>query len=238
MSDDTNTTAGPIAQASEAKSEAVAKPASAAADSGAAKAERKPAARTERKPAVKAERKPAAKPRRKAKTSRAMPKARATKRNDEMKIDPTTMFAGFGALPGTSAFEKLFAEASARSEEAVKRSRKAAEEFADIYRGNIEAFVEAGKIAATGAQTLGQEIVAKSRGSLEQTADTVRSFAEAKSPTELLQLQSDFARTAFDRFVEETSVLTESVVKLAGEAFQPLSNRASANVEKLNEIAA
>jgi phasin family protein len=178
----------------------------------------------------------APKARRKAKTS-AKPQVRAKQRNDEMTKD-TNIFAGFTAFPGAAAFEKLFADASVRGEEAVKRSRKAAEELADLYRGNIDAFVEAGKIAASGAQSLGQDFVAKSRDSLEQTATTVRSFAEAKSPTELLQLQSDFARTAFDRFVEESSALTESVVKLAGEAFQPLSNRASANVEKLNTIAA
>ena len=154
------------------------------------------------------------------------------------KFDPTNIFAGFGAFPGANAFEKLFAEVSERGEDAVKRSRKAAEELAEIYRGNIDAFVEAGKIAATGAQSIGQDVVAKSRDGIEQAANTVRSFTEAKSPTELLQLQSDFARSAFDRFVEDSSALTESVVKLAGEAIQPISNRASANVEKLNEIAA
>ena len=173
---------------------------------------------------------------RKAKPS-AKAQVRAKQRNDKMTKD-TNIFAGFPAFPGTGSFEKLFADASQRGEEAVKRSRKAAEELANIYRGNIDAFVEAGKIAASGAQSLGQDLVAKSRDSLEQTATTVRSFAEAKSPTELLQLQSDFARSAFDRFVEESSALTESVVKLAGEAFQPISNRASANVEKLNTIAA
>ena len=169
--------------------------------------------------------------------SKAQPRVRAQKRTETMTKD-TNIFASFGAFPGAAAFEKLFADATQRSEEAVKRSRKAAEDLADLYRGNVEAFVEAGKIAATGAQSIGQDLFAKNRDGLEKTANTVRSFAEAKNPTELLQLQSDFARTAFDRFVEESSALTESVVKLAGEAFQPLSNRASANVEKLNTIAA
>ncbi|MGN6155187.1 MAG: phasin family protein [Sphingomicrobium sp.] len=172
-----------------------------------------------------------AKPRRKARVRVKERKIEMTKQNDNI-------FGAFAAFPAAAAFEKLFADASVRGEEAVKRSRKAAEELAGLYRGNLDAFVEAGKIAATGAQSIGQEIAAKSRDSLEQTANTVRSFAEAKSPTELLQLQSDFARTAFDRFVEDSSALTESFVKLAGEAFQPLSNRASANVEKFNQIAA
>lgn len=194
------------------------------------------AGQTEKK--VKKVRKTAAKAKRKTKTARAKVQASNTERNNQMKFDPTNMFAGFGAFPGTASFEKLFAEAAERGEEAVKRSRKAAEELADLYRGNIDAFVEAGRIAATGAQSLGQDMVAKSRDSIEQTASTVRSLTEAKNPTELLQLQSDFARSAFDRFVEDSSALTESVVKIAGEAFQPISNRASATVERFNEIAA
>jgi phasin family protein len=220
---ETNSPAVDVAEASAKQAESVADvPAAAAKPQGF------------RKAAAKAP----AKPRRKTKTVRSKAQSSAKQRNEEMKFDPTNIFAGFGAFPGAAAFEKLFTEASERGEEAVKRSRKAAEELADIYRGNIDAFVEAGRIAATGAQSIGQDMVAKSRDSIEQTASTVRSLAEAKSATEFLQVQSDYARSAFDRFVEESSNLTESVVKLAGEAFQPISNRASANVERFNEIAA
>jgi phasin family protein len=174
----------------------------------------------------------AGKARRKAKAQ-----ARPQERNDEMNTQ-NNAFAPFGAFPGITAFEKLFADAAERSEQAVQRSRKAAEELSDLYRGNFEAFVEASRIAATGAQSIAQDVAAKSRGNVEQAANSVRSFAEAKSPTELLQLQSEFARGAFDTFVEDSSSLAEQVVKLASEAFQPISSRASANVEKLNEIAA
>jgi phasin family protein len=73
---------------------------------------------------------------------------------------------------------------------------------------------------------------------VEQAADAIRSLAEAKSPTEYLQLQGEFARASFDRMVAESSKLTESMVKLAGEAFQPLSNRASANAERFNTLVA
>lgn len=220
---ETNSPVVDVAEASAKQAESIAEVPAAA-----AKPERS------RKAAAKAQ----PKPRRKPRTVRAKAQPSAKERNEEMKFEPTNIFAGFGAFPGASAFEKLFTEASERGEEAVKRSRKAAEELADIYRGNIDAFVEAGRIAATGAQSIGQNIVAKSRDSIEQTANTVRSLAEAKTPTEFLQVQSDYARSAFDRFVEESSSLTESVVKLAGETFQPISNRASANVERFNEIAA
>ena len=38
----------------------------------------------------------------------------------------------------------------------IEAARKAAEELADIYRGNVDAFVEAGRIATAGAQSIGQ----------------------------------------------------------------------------------
>jgi phasin family protein len=235
---DTNTPTEATAETVAAQADTVAETAKDGASQGekVAKTIAKTSARTGER-TVKKVRKPAAKTRRK-KAAAAKSRPAAKERNDSMKFDPTNIFAGFGAFPGATTFEKLFTEAAERSEEAAKRSRKAVEDLADIYRGNVDAFVEAGRIATAGAQSIGQDIVAKSRDSLEQTANNVRTLAEAKSATELLQLQSDFARTAFDRFVEESSALTESVVKLAGETFQPLSNRASANVERLNEIAA
>jgi phasin family protein len=236
---DSNAQTEAAAEATKAQADAVVETTKAAANAGerTAKTARKAAASTARD-AAKATRKTATKSRRKARRASAAPKPRANQRNDQMKFDPTNVFAGFGAFPGASAFEKLFTEAAERGEEAAKRSRKAAEELADIYRGNVDAFVQAGRIATAGAQSIGQDIAAKSRDSLELTANRVRSLAEAKSATELLQLQSEFARSAFDRFVEDSSALTESFVKLGGEAFQPISNRASANVEKLNDIAA
>lgn len=232
---DSNAQTEAAAEATKGQADAAVETTKAAANAGERTA--KIAAKATRKTA-RAARKTATKSRRTAKRSSARPQPRAKERNDQMKFDPTNVFAGFGAFPGASAFEKLFTEAAERGEETAKRSRKAAEELADIYRGNVDAFVEAGRIATAGAQSIGQDIAAKSRDSLELTANRVRSLAEAKSATELLQLQSEFARSAFDRFVEDSSALTESFVKLAGEAFQPISNRASANVEKLNDIAA
>jgi phasin family protein len=147
-------------------------------------------------------------------------------------------FTGFDAVPAFAPFQTLFADASERSQEIVKRSQKVAEELADLARANVEAVVEASRVAVEGAKAIGQDAVSSSREGYEQAADAIRSLAEAKSPTEYLQLQGDFARASFDRAVAESSKLTESLVKLAGEAFQPISNRASANAERFNTLVA
>jgi len=164
--------------------------------------------------------------------------AKGTERTEKMTYEPANAFAAFTAFPGVQSFEKLFTDAAGRSEAAVKRSRAAAELLADIARANVDAFVEAGKIVTTGAQSIGQQVLAKGRANVDHAATTVRSLAEAKTPADVLQVQSDYVRGAFDRLVEESSNLTESLVKLAGEAFEPISTRASLNVERFNEIVA
>jgi phasin family protein len=153
-------------------------------------------------------------------------------------VTNTNFFNGFEAVPAFAPFQSLFADANERSQELVKRSQKVAEELADLARANVEAVVEAGRLASEGARSIGQDVVATGRDGVEQAADAIRSLAEAKSPTEYLQLQSEFARASFDRAVAESSRLTESLVKLAGEAFQPISNRATANAERFNTLVA
>jgi phasin family protein len=147
-------------------------------------------------------------------------------------------FAGFDAVPTFAPFQSLFADAGERSQEVARRSQKVAEEFADLTRANVEAIVESGRVAVEGVRSLGQDVVSRNRDGVEKAADAIRTLAEAKSPTEYLQLQGEIARTSFDRLIAETSRFTESFVKLAGEAVQPISNRASANAERINSLVA
>lgn len=176
-----------------------------------------------------------AKPRR---TTRNPRKTAAAAQERIETVTNTNFFNGFAAVPGFAPFQSLFADAGDRGQEVVRRSQKAVEELADLSRANVEALVDAGKIAIEGARAIGQDVVETSRDGVEQAADAVRALAEAKSPTEFIQVQTEFARASFDRFVSESSRLTESVVKLAGEAFQPISTRATLNAERVNKLVA
>jgi phasin family protein len=173
---------------------------------------------------------------RRAKSARK-PAAPKIERIKTMTIDTNKLFA-FDALPGADKVQSLFAEAGERGQELVSKSQKAAEELAEIAKANVEALAEAGRIATAGARTIGQDALAIGRENIEQASAAVKSLADVKSPTEFFQLQSELARASFDRAVAEGSKLTEQFVKLAGEAVQPLSTRASLNAERFNEIAA
>jgi phasin family protein len=158
-------------------------------------------------------------------------------RTATMTNDFSQLFAGF-QIPGSDKFQGLFADAGVRSQDLVAKSRNASEEITDLAKANVEAIAEAGRIAATGAKSIGQDVIASSRSGFEQASEAFKTLAEAKSPTEFFQLQSELLRSSFDRMVSDSSKLTEQVVKLAGEAIQPISNRASVNAERVKELMA
>ena len=158
-------------------------------------------------------------------------------RNAPMAYDFTKMFAGF-ELPAADRFQTIFADAGERGQDMVRKSQATAGEMTELAKANIEALTEAGRIAATGVRSIGQDALASGREGFEQASASLKTLADAKSPTEFLQIQSELARASFDRVVAEGSKFAEAMVKLAGEAVQPLSNRATVNAERINELAA
>jgi phasin family protein len=173
-----------------------------------------------------------------ARTTRTAARNTAAAASQGMETVTNSFFNGFDAVPAFAPFQSLFSNAGERGQDLAQRTQRVAEELADLTRANVEALVESSRVTAEGARAIGQDVVARGRESVEQTAGAIRTLAEAKSPTEYLQLQGDFARASFDRMVAESSRLTESLVKLAGEAIQPLSNRATANAERFNTLVA
>ena len=120
----------------------------------------------------------------------------------------------------------MFADANAKS-------TKAFEDMNEFSKGNIEAIVESGKIAAKGMEAMGQDAAEYSRKQFEGATAALKSLSSVKSPTDFFKLQSDYARSAFDSLVAQTSKNTEAMLKLVGEVAQPISNRVAVAVEKV-----
>jgi len=133
--------------------------------------------------------------------------------------------------------QAMFGEAQARTQDAMNKSAKLFEDMIAFNKDNVEAMVESSKIAAKGAQTLGQGAADYAKRSFETATQTMQTLSSVKSPTEFMKLQSDFARSAFDSMVAETSRSTETMMKLAGEIAQPLSNRFAVAAEKMKTVA-
>ncbi|RYE57725.1 MAG: phasin family protein, partial [Rhizobiaceae bacterium] len=73
--------------------------------------------------------------------------------------------------------------------------------------------------------------------SFETASATMKSLAAVKTPTEMFQIQSDYAKSSFDSAVAEASKFSEAWLKLAGEVFQPISSRYALAAEKIKTAA-
>ncbi|QHL89987.1 TIGR01841 family phasin [Sphingomonas changnyeongensis] len=133
--------------------------------------------------------------------------------------------------------QAMFAEMNDRAKAAMERSAKMLEELGDLNKGNIEAVVESSRVAAKAAETLGQHAAETARKGFEQATAAFKGFASAKTPTELFQMQSDFMRKSFDDMIADAAKTSETVLKLAGDVMQPLSNRVAVAAEKIKTVA-
>ncbi|ATY33667.1 phasin [Sphingomonas psychrotolerans] len=133
--------------------------------------------------------------------------------------------------------QALFADWNDRTKTAVEKSTKLVEEANEFAKGNLEAVVESSRIAAKGLETLGQDAAEYGRKSFENATAALKTLATVKSPADFFKLQSDFVRGAFDAYVAEASKNTEAVLKLAGDAAQPISGRFAVAAEKVKTVA-
>ena len=134
--------------------------------------------------------------------------------------------------------QALFGDMNGRAKQTVERSTKIVEEMTDLTRGNVEAIVASSKVAARGIETLSQEVAEFGRRSFEEASAAVKNIAEVRSATDFFRLQSDFARSAFDSMIAESSKMSEAMMKLAGEVAEPITSRYSVAAERVKNIAA
>lgn len=128
-------------------------------------------------------------------------------------------------------------ELQTRAKVAYDKSTEAVSEMTEFAKGNVEALVETGKILAGGVQDLGKNYAEEAKSAYETFTADLKEAAAVKSPTELFQLQGKIFRRNFDSLVATSSKNTEAMIKLANEAFAPLSGRMNLAAEKLSKVA-
>jgi phasin family protein len=127
-------------------------------------------------------------------------------------------------------------EVQNRAKAAFEKGNEAVGELSDFAKGNVEAVVESSKIIAGGMQDIGRSYAEEAKAAYEQMTADLKELAAVKSPTELFQLQGKIMRRNFDTLVAASSKSSEAMMKLANEAFAPLSGRMNAAAEKITKV--
>ena len=137
----------------------------------------------------------------------------------------------------TAKITEAVATAQEKAKAAFEKTSAYATEYGDFAKGNLEAVVESGKILAAGLQDMGKAYVAEGKSVVETVTADVKEIAAVKTPADFFKLQGEIMRRNFDAAVAATSKNSEAMVKLAGDAFAPISTRVSLAVEKVKQAA-
>ena len=137
----------------------------------------------------------------------------------------------------TETIQTAMKDAAEKAKAAFEKSQAALGDVGTFTKGNVEAVVESTKILATGLQEMSKTYVAETKTVVETMQAEIKELAAVKSPTEFFEKQNALMRKQFDAAVAATSKNSEAMLKLASEAFQPISNRVSLAVEKIKQAA-
>ncbi|WP_439579360.1 phasin family protein [Elioraea sp.] len=141
-------------------------------------------------------------------------------------VDTTTEVAQKG-------FEQAQVALKAQMDEATKHAavaQKGFEQVIELGKGNFEAMIKSSTILAEGIQEMTKAAFAMNQAAFEEGIANARAFAGVKSMREAVELQTGFAKAAFEKFVAETTKLSEQGTKLAERAFEPVVERVNVTV--------
>ncbi|MEJ1969561.1 MAG: phasin family protein [Rhizomicrobium sp.] len=136
------------------------------------------------------------------------------------KINGTTETIETAFKTGTEALKANF-----------EKARKGYDQFLGFQKDTVEAYVKAANVAGKGAETLHNEIYAFSKQSIEDGIANAKAVMASKSAHEAFELQTGFAKSAFEAYIGEMSKLGELFVSTSKETFEPIQGRVQAWVD-------
>lgn len=99
---------------------------------------------------------------------------------------------------------------------------KGIEDFQKMNKDNIEASVRSIGEVNKGFQAIATDWTDYSKKAFEDGTAAFEKLASAKSVEQAIEIQSTFAKKAYDDYVSQVSKLSEMYVGLAKEAYKPV----------------
>ncbi len=137
---------------------------------------------------------------------------------------------------GTDAFAQGYEQAYANAKEQMDKVNEFAfknyDEIADFNKETVEAVIASSNVVAKGVEDFGQEIASYAQQAAEKNIETAKKLFAVKNVQDALDLQAEWAKTAFDGFVAESAKLQDMSLQVSAKASEPLSKQVNAAVEK------
>lgn len=138
------------------------------------------------------------------------------------------------------AVKELFENAAKASSDAMQdgfeQVMRTAGEFGDHVKANADAMVDSLTIAGKGIEAINTEMSGLAKTSLEKGVATAQALAGAKSLQEIVELQSNYAKTAMETYLAGLTTLTSMSTSLLQNAAKPINDRAQANAQLVQDF--
>jgi phasin family protein len=128
---------------------------------------------------------------------------------------------------------EYFTASNAAFKANIEKSIAAMAELNAHSRKNLEAIISSVTAAAKGAETVGARALAFSKKSVEDQVAAAKALSGAKSIQEAVELQTGFAKTAFENMIAEVNELSETVSTSVKDSLSPINERVTAFVERV-----
>jgi hypothetical protein len=115
---------------------------------------------------------------------------------------------------------------------------KATRDAAAFGRGNLEAVAQSTQAYVQATQELSRQALALAQELNTQAIEGAKALVGAKSLKEAADIQTQFARTAFERAASEGSRLQQAALQVIEGALAPLAQRATVAVQAARPLAA
>ncbi|HEX3917109.1 MAG TPA: TIGR01841 family phasin [Caulobacteraceae bacterium] len=115
----------------------------------------------------------------------------------------------------------------------IEKSLTALGEVNAHSKKNLEAAVASVTAATKGAEALGAQTMAYSKKAMDDHVAAAKSLSGAKSIQEVVELQSAYAKSFLEAYVAQMNKASETVAASMKESFQPINERVTAFVERI-----
>jgi hypothetical protein len=105
------------------------------------------------------------------------------------------------------------------------------ETFQNMSKQQLEAMTSFASTVSKGLQEIASETAEYSKHAMTTGAEVVEKLLGAKTFESAIQIQSEYAKSAYEGFVAKSTKINEILVKVAGEAMKPAQN-ALATIQK------
>lgn len=132
---------------------------------------------------------------------------------------------------GAETMETVMSASSEAVKQSMEKAMKSFDDIASFNKSTVDALVQSANVASKGLEALSAEVMSYSKQSIEDYMAATKAAMGSRSVQEFMEINTDYAKTAFDTYVGRFTKLGDMASSTAKDAFEPISGRLNAFME-------